>query len=77
MVWQRNRNKHSLTVDHRAAKAVAAMAGPVAGMAVRVAKVAQAAVARRSRRPAAREAAIFPQEESLQVLRREDGLCRL
>src|SRR6266404_766323 len=31
----------------------------------------------RSRRTAAREAAIFPQEEGLQVLRREDGFHRL
>jgi hypothetical protein len=31
----------------------------------------------RSRRPSARKAPIFPQKESLQVLRREDGLHRL
>jgi len=45
MVWQRNRNKHSLTVDRRAAKAVAAM-DPEAGMVVRAAKAVQVAVVR-------------------------------
>src|SRR5580700_7159294 len=40
MVWQRKPNKHSLTVDRRAAKAVrAAMAVPEAGMVVRAAKM--------------------------------------
>lgn len=78
MVWQRNRNKHRLTVDRRVAKVVAAMADQ-AGIVVRAAKVDRAVAQEVRVAPVAVRAAsasIFA-KESLQVLRREDGLHRL
>jgi len=61
-VWQRNRSKHQRREELRGVKAATA-----AGTVARGAKVAQVVG----------QAPVFPQEEGLQVLRREDGLYRL